>query len=91
VFGIRLSRALTTAFIDQALKASEGIAGLSAAVRGLIAAWHSKRAFPVGRCQIKFCTACLRAGHGRAPLFLLMNCHSARQVLSPRMAYTHLP
>src|SRR5580704_2104337 len=30
VFGVRLPRALTTAFIDQALKASEGVAGLSA-------------------------------------------------------------
>ena len=38
VFGVRLPRALTVAFIDNALKASEGIAGLSAAVRGLIAA-----------------------------------------------------
>ena len=38
VFGIRLPRALTAAFIDQAPKASEGVAGLSAAVRGLIAA-----------------------------------------------------
>ena len=38
VFGIRLPRALTAAFIDQALKASEGIAGLSAAMRGLSAA-----------------------------------------------------
>jgi transposase len=38
VFGIRLPRALTAAFIDQALKASEGIAGLSVAMRGLIAA-----------------------------------------------------
>ena len=38
VFGIRLPRALTAAFIDQALQASEGIAGLSAAMRGLIAA-----------------------------------------------------
>jgi len=38
VFGVRLPRALTTAFIDQALKASEGVAGLSAAMRGLIAA-----------------------------------------------------
>ena len=38
VFGVRLPRALTAAFIDQALKASEGIAGLSAAMRGLIAA-----------------------------------------------------
>jgi len=37
-FGVRLPRALTAAFIDQALKASEGIAGLSAAMRGLIAA-----------------------------------------------------
>jgi transposase len=36
VFGIR--RALTVAFIDSALKASEGIAGLSVAMRGLIAA-----------------------------------------------------
>src|ERR1700674_3245913 len=38
VFGIRLPRALTAAFVDKALKASEGIAGLSAAMRGLIAA-----------------------------------------------------
>ena len=38
VFGIRLPRALTAAFIDRALQPSEGVAGLSAAVRGLIAA-----------------------------------------------------
>jgi hypothetical protein len=38
VFGIRLPRALTAAFVDNALKASEGIAGLSVAMRGLIAA-----------------------------------------------------
>jgi transposase len=38
VFGIRLPRALTAAFINEALVASEGIAGLSAAMRGLIAA-----------------------------------------------------
>jgi transposase len=30
VFGVRLPRALTAAFVNQALKASEGIAGLSA-------------------------------------------------------------
>src|SRR5271169_964725 len=38
VFGVRLPRALSAAFITQALRASEGIPGLSAAVRGLIAA-----------------------------------------------------
>jgi transposase len=38
VFGIRLPRALTAAFVNQALKPSEGVAGLSAAMRGLIAA-----------------------------------------------------
>ena len=38
VFGVRLPRALTAAFVNQALKASEGVAGLSAAMRGLIAA-----------------------------------------------------
>jgi hypothetical protein len=38
VFGVRLPRALTAAFIDNALRANEGIAGLSAAMRGLIAA-----------------------------------------------------
>ena len=38
VFGIRLPRALTADFIDQAVKASEGVAGLSAAMRGLSAA-----------------------------------------------------
>jgi transposase len=37
MFGIRLPRALTAAFIDQALKASEGVAGFSVAMRGLIA------------------------------------------------------
>jgi transposase len=35
VFGIRLPRALTAAFVNQALKASEGVAGLSVAMRGL--------------------------------------------------------
>jgi len=38
VFGVRLPRALTAAFIEQALEASEGITGLSAAMRGLAAA-----------------------------------------------------
>src|SRR4029077_16724042 len=38
VFGVRLPRALTAAFIRQALQASDGILGLSAAMRGLIAA-----------------------------------------------------
>ncbi len=37
VFGNRLPRALTTALVNQALNASEGVAGLSAAMRGLIA------------------------------------------------------
>jgi hypothetical protein len=31
------------------------------------------------------------SGHAGAPLFLLMNCHRARQVLRPKMAYTYLP
>ena len=38
VFGVRLPRALSAAFIRQALRASEGIPGLSAAMRGLVAA-----------------------------------------------------
>ena len=38
VFGVRLPRALSSAFITQALRASEGIPGLSAAMRGLVAA-----------------------------------------------------
>jgi hypothetical protein len=38
VFGIRLLRALAAAFVNQVLKASEGVAGLSVAMRGLIAA-----------------------------------------------------
>jgi transposase len=37
VFGVRLPRALIPAFIRQALKASKGIPGLSAATRGLAA------------------------------------------------------
>jgi transposase len=38
VFGVRLPRALTTAFVEQALRASDGVDGLSAAMRGLIGA-----------------------------------------------------
>src|SRR5215472_1862685 len=38
VFGVRLPRGLNPAFIKQALGASEGIPGLSAAMRGLVAA-----------------------------------------------------
>jgi transposase len=38
VFGIRLPRGLSPTFIEQALRASEGITGLSVAMRGLIAA-----------------------------------------------------
>jgi transposase len=38
VFGVRLPRALSPTFVEQALAASEGIAGLSAAMRGLVAA-----------------------------------------------------
>jgi transposase len=38
VFGVRLPRGLSPAFIRQALRASEGIPGLSAAMRGLVAA-----------------------------------------------------
>jgi len=38
VFGVRLPRALSPAFIERALRASEGIPGLSAAMRGLVAA-----------------------------------------------------
>jgi transposase len=38
VFGVRLPRALSPEFIAQALQASEGIAGLSAAMRGLVTA-----------------------------------------------------
>jgi len=38
VFGVRLPRALNPAFIQQALQASDGIPGLSAAMRGLIGA-----------------------------------------------------
>src|SRR5438477_6459256 len=38
VFGVRLPRALSPAFITQALRASEGIPGLSAGMQGLVAA-----------------------------------------------------
>jgi transposase len=38
VFGVRLPRALSPAFIEQALDASDGVDGLSAAMRGLVAA-----------------------------------------------------
>lgn len=38
VFGVRLPRGLSPTFIEQALQASEGVNGLSVAIRGLIAA-----------------------------------------------------
>jgi transposase len=38
VFGVRLPRALSSGFVKQALKASDGIIGLSAAMRGLVSA-----------------------------------------------------
>lgn len=38
VFGIRLPRGLSPAFVERALRASDGIDGLSAAMRGLVAA-----------------------------------------------------
>ena len=38
VFGVRLPRGLSRAFVEQALRASEGIDGLSGAMRGLIEA-----------------------------------------------------
>ena len=41
VFGVRLPRAPSPAFIEQALRASAGVNGLSAAMRGLIAARHA--------------------------------------------------
>jgi hypothetical protein len=36
VFGIRLPRALSSSFIQQALRASDGVAGLSSAMRGTL-------------------------------------------------------
>jgi transposase len=38
VFGVRLPRALTAAFVEQALRTSDGVDGLSAAMRGLVGA-----------------------------------------------------
>jgi transposase len=38
VFGVRLPRALSSSFIEQTLRANAGIAGLSAAMGGLVAA-----------------------------------------------------
>ena len=43
MFGIRLPRALSSAFIRQALQASEGIPGLSAAMRGLASCGACRR------------------------------------------------
>ena len=44
VFGVRLPRALSSTFIRQALRGSDGIPGLSAAMRGLVAARAAVRA-----------------------------------------------
>jgi transposase len=49
VFGIRLPRALTAAFVNQALQASEGIAGLSAAHAGIDCG--TNRGDDCGRCD----------------------------------------
>ena len=38
VFGVRLPRGLSPAFAEQAIRGSQGIAGLSGAMRGLLAA-----------------------------------------------------
>jgi transposase len=38
VFGVRLPRGLSPAFVDQVLAISDGVAGLSSAMRGLVAA-----------------------------------------------------
>jgi transposase len=38
LFGVSLPRALTAAFIKQALRAREGVTGLSASMRGLVEA-----------------------------------------------------
>jgi transposase len=65
VFGILLPRALTAAFVNQALKASEGVAGLSAAMRGLIAARSAVMTAVAAieadiRCMTKASAACRR-------------------------------
>ena len=41
VFGVRLPRALSPAFLEEALRVSDGIDGLSAAMRDLVAARHA--------------------------------------------------
>ena len=66
VFGIRLPRALSPAFIRQALRASEGIPGLSAAMRGLVAARAALLAAVVAidgdiRRMVRASDACRRA------------------------------
>ena len=38
VFGVRLARRLTAALVDQVIAVSDGIAGLSGAMRGLVSA-----------------------------------------------------
>jgi transposase len=65
VFGVRLPRALTAAFVGQALRASEGIPGLSAAMRGLVAARTAVLAAVVAidadiRRMVKASDACRR-------------------------------
>ena len=65
VFGARLPRALSAAFIRQALRASEGIPGLSSAMRGLVAARAAVLAAVVAidadiRQMVKASEACRR-------------------------------
>src|SRR5207244_13069942 len=80
VFGVRLPRALSSTFIRQALQASEGIPGLSAAMQGLVAARTAVLAAIVAidgdiRRMVRASDACRRlmsipgVGHLRALAF----------------------
>jgi len=70
VFGVRLPRALNPAFVRQALRASDGVPGLSAAMRGLVAARTAVLAAIVAidgdiRRMVRASDACRRDEHPR--------------------------
>ena len=93
VFGVRLPRALNPAFIRQVLRASEGIAGLSAAMRGLVAARTAVLGAIVAidadiRRMVRASAACRRLTSipGVGPLTALLHSRSRRSRALPKIS-----
>jgi hypothetical protein len=84
MFEIRLPRALTAAFVNQALKASEGVAGLSAAMRCLIAAQRRGKPRSALTPSVRLerrCSSEARTRSYRIGVALLANCSGSKRWL----------